>query len=217
MHPFLSKLPSAPASLSLTLRTILIAASQVAIGDAAGVICTFQHLPEECREQGYELSIVQAPPFIGIPRTLHSAAALQRAGIVGARAGLEKLERASLERRGDETFSRIYGRNTERVRRRLQDLHPSIEEWIVTHCYGGLLSRGGASLRERELAAVAMLSVDVCAGVQLASHLRGAVKAGASGEEVRCVVSQSGWVCGGAAEENAKGVLESYERARYAL
>lgn len=231
LYPLLSKL-SAPSTLSTQLRTILLAAGHVAAGDASAAVGAFQYIDGKHRGKAYELCILQAAPLVGIPRALHSAAALQASGIVGSYAPIEdspNLPRNEdvrvswLYERGSETFSTVYGRNTSRVRSRLATFHPRLESWIVSHVYGAMFSVDTVgdgetmTLRERELAAVAMLCGDVCAATQLASHLRGALHAGATREEVEAVVGHTGVVHGARAGESARATWETYERARYAL
>lgn len=232
MYPLLSKL-SAPSSLCPQLRTILLAAGHVAAGDATSTAAAFRYIEEQNLDKAYELCILQAAPLVGIPRALHSAAALQAVGIVGDRGN--PIRDANVPKSRDETsvtwlrdtgwrtFQSVYGRNSSRVRQRLADFHPSLERWIVSHVYGAVFSNETAadgaemSLRERELCVVAMLCGDVHAAVQLASHLRGALNAGATGQEVEAVVEQTEVVHGAAAAASAKATWATYERARYAL
>lgn len=226
MYPLLSKLPKAPASLCTELRTILLAVGHVAAGDATATVAAFQHVDASWHKKGYELAILQSAPLVGIPRTLHAAAVLHDAGIrgwddadhSGAADCAEKEEAglAGLRRRGGETFAKVYGRQTTRVRMRLRGYHPRLEEWILGGVYGWTLSRDphGVSLRERELAAVAALSVDTCAAVQLGSHVRGALRVGAGADEVLSVVRQARVVGGEAAGDSAMRVWQAYKRTR---
>jgi len=62
-------------------------------------------------------------------------------------------------------------------------LHPALDAWIVTDGYGRTLSRPGLDLRRRELCAIAML-VPQQVPRQLHSHLRGALQAGATEQDV---------------------------------
>lgn len=226
MYPLLNKLPHGPSTIGPQLRTILLAAGHVAAGDAASAIAAFQHLDSSQHPRAYELALLQAAPFIGIPRVLHSAAALQAADVQMGRPsdsarsyGGTTVE--SLVEKGAQTFEVVYGRNERRVRERLAAFHPSLDDWIMGSVYGWLLSRTAdtakdITLRERELAAVATLCVDPCASVQLASHIRGAVNVGASHEEVFAVVQQTQFVNHDAAA-SAEAAWHTYKRARHAL
>lgn len=231
VYPLLTKLNQAPSTLCPQLRTILLAAGHVANGDASATVAAFQHIEKSWQSKAYDLAIVQAAPFIGIPRVLHSAAALQACGITGNECKKSiKLNGEStaatnnfniLTEKGEQAFLAIYGRNDKRVRDRLRTFDKTLENWIVTCVYGFLLSRHGKdvndiTLRERELCAVAALCVDNCANVQLASHIRGAILTGATAEEVFSVVEQTKVVCESAAPA-ALAVWQTYSRARYAL
>lgn len=217
LYPLLNKLPKAPDTICAQFRTILLAAGHVARGDVHGVTSAFAHLEKSFHQKGYELAIVQAMPFVGIPRALHAAASLEVAGVVGNADESRMACIAELRERGDSTFKEIYGRNALRVKRRLRQFHPFVEQWIMTCNYGAMLSRDDASLRERELAAVAALSVDRCAAVQLASHIRGAIKVGASYDEVRMTIEHARVLTSEDDWSTAEAVLHRYERARYAL
>lgn len=227
MYPLLAKLPKGPASLCTQLRTILLAAGHVAAGDAGAAAAAFQHMNPKFHAKAYELTIVQAPPFIGIPRALHSAAALQAIGITGKNEiktedGMtmdKPIEQ--IRKRGEDVFRTVYGRNEGRVRDRLKTFHPALEDWIMTCVYGWTATRApeqtcSVSLRERELCTVAMLAVDCNASVQLASHIRGALLTGCTKDEVEHVIRQTEVTCEAAAS-SALAVWETYSRARYAL
>lgn len=228
MYPLLRQLPTAPASLCNELRTIALAAGWVASGNAAAVTDCFRHIAPSRQDAAYELALLQAVPFIGIPRVLHAAAALQVDGVVGNQSGSMRDKPApqpplsTLHARGTATFDVVYGRNAMRVRKRLEAFHPALEQWITTWAYGAVLSAPYApdiavTLRERELCAVAVLAADPCASAQLASHLRGALKAGAIRAEVRAVLDHTRVIHGSDAAASADAVWDTYERARYAL
>lgn len=226
MYPLLSKLPRGPPTLGPQLRTILLACGHVAAGDAASAIAAFQHMDNGQHSKAYELAILQAIPFIGIPRVLHSAAALQTAGVRVDRSlfstrSHDEISVKSLFEKGENTFRSVYGRNEYRVRNRLADFHPTMDDWIISSVYGWLLSRStdtasNITLRERELSAVAALCVDPCASVQLASHIRGAVNVGASHDEVLSVIQHTHIVREDAAAA-AEAVWHTFHRARHAL
>ncbi|CAN8063739.1 unnamed protein product [Agarophyton chilense] len=217
LYPLLIKLSTAPASICTQFRTILLAAGHVASGDVHGVTSAFRYIHPEHQRKAYELAVVQAMPFIGIPRALHAAAALQILGVVGDPERSTLASIADLEQRGEHTFNQIYGRNAYRVRKRLKQFHPFVEQWVLTCNYGAMLSRDDVTLRERELAAVAVLSVDRCASVQLASHIRGAFKVGATYDEVKMTVEHARVLASDDDWRSAEAVLQTWDRARYAL
>lgn len=91
-------------------------------------------------------------------------------------------------RRGEETCHKIYGDNYKRLRANVGELHPALDNWMITEGYGRTLSRPGLDLLRRELCTVAQTAV-LEAPRQLHSHLRGALHAGASFAQVEGVLS----------------------------
>ena len=88
---------------------------------------------------------------------------------------------------GAELFSRIYADLAGDVAGRLAELDPKLHTWITEHAYGRVLSRSGLGADRRELLAVAALAVTE-QDRQLMSHVRGAIRCGATADEVLAVV-----------------------------
>lgn len=65
----------------------------------------------------------------------------------------------------------------------MKGFHPDLADWILEEGYGRVLSRGVLSIRERELIIVAVLSA-LRLPLQLESHLRGALRVGATPRDV---------------------------------
>ncbi|HTR97348.1 MAG TPA: carboxymuconolactone decarboxylase family protein [Candidatus Acidoferrales bacterium] len=84
---------------------------------------------------------------------------------------------------GERLCARVYGPAFARLVPAVRALHPDLGVWMIEHGYGRVLSRPGLSARERELVTVAALAA---AGWprQLASHLLGAARVGASAAEI---------------------------------
>ncbi|MBW8772250.1 MAG: carboxymuconolactone decarboxylase family protein [Gemmatimonadetes bacterium] len=134
-------------------------------------------------------AILMANVAVGFPRTLIAMRAWRKASGVGPRASDGEGVAGYYDRHGrwtaagEATCKVVYGSNYERLRQTVRDLHPALDEWMITEGYGRTLSRPGLTLRQRELLMVAMCAVlDV--PHQLHSHLKGALHAGASGAEV---------------------------------
>jgi 4-carboxymuconolactone decarboxylase len=129
--------------------------------------------------------LLMAVLFAGFPRALVAAKAWRRIeprpGDPGDAADYGRW--SEWRERGEATCRRIYGANYDALRRNVSGLHPALDAWIVTDGYGRTLSRPGLDLRRRELCAIAML---VAQNVprQLHSHLRGALNAGATEQDV---------------------------------
>ena len=144
---------------------------------------------EEIRE-----AILQTHLFAGFPRAIEALETLEEARATGAfpeSAPRAEGERAGARERGEAFFERVYAERSAAVRERLAHLHPDLERWVVEHAYGRVLGRDGldASLREL-LAAAALLALREWR--PLASHLRGAIRLGATRGEVRETLLQAG-------------------------
>ena len=90
---------------------------------------------------------------------------------------------AEWTRRGEVTCEVVYGANYRRLRANVKDLHPALDAWMITEGYGRTMSRPGLDLMRRELCVVAQTAV-LETPRQLHSHLRGALHAGASFQQV---------------------------------
>lgn len=90
--------------------------------------------------------------------------------------------------RGEETCGIVYGANYTRLRENVRDLHPALDQWMITEGYGRTMSRPGLDLLRRELCIVAQTAV-LEVPRQLHSHLRGSLHAGASFGQVDAVLS----------------------------
>lgn len=121
--------------------------------------------------------LLQTYLFAGFPRALNGMREWRRiSGVPGAVAPLAA-GAAVLRKRGEATCARVYGSMYERLRVNIRELHPRLDEWMITEGYGKVLSRPGLDLARRELCIVA-----ACAATaqdrQLQSHLHGARNVG---------------------------------------
>ncbi len=127
--------------------------------------------------------LLQVCLFAGFPAAIE---ALQLARTVCQRLGLvwETLEAETDDAlaRGQELFARVYGEQSERVRERLRQASPILEELVLRVAYGEVLARSELSPLERECAAVAVLASGGW-WRQLRSHLRGMLRFGISPEQ----------------------------------
>jgi 4-carboxymuconolactone decarboxylase len=90
--------------------------------------------------------------------------------------------------RGEELCAVVYGENYPKLRESVRALHPNMDSWMITEGYGRTLARPGLDLRRRELCTVAQTGV-LEAPLQLHSHLRGALHAGATFGQIEGVLS----------------------------
>ncbi len=121
---------------------------------------------------------------------------------------------ASEERhaRGIATLDIILGGNSEAALEKLTDIAPEMAEWIVHFAYGDVVSRPQLDLRSRELATVAALTALGNAQRQLKAHIRGALNAGCSPQEILEVIMQMAVYAGFPASLNGiSAAREVYE------
>jgi alkylhydroperoxidase/carboxymuconolactone decarboxylase family protein YurZ len=219
-YRLLAKVAAAPPSLADWLRTVVFAAGHVAAGDSSSAVEAFRSMPEDVLPKAYDLAVLQSVAFVGFPRVLTAAAALKQAGFFGSRDGRTSSASRSIHDReaGEATFEQIYGRAESKVRSRIASFHPLLEDWVIQFGYGQVLSNPGPDLRERELCAIGVLT----GGGQgteplLISHIRGALRVGATAEEVRAVLDHTQPVHGDLAAEHAEAVFSIFERSRAVL
>jgi 4-carboxymuconolactone decarboxylase len=107
-------------------------------------------------------------------------------------------------RRGRDRFLEVHDEKALRAVEGLGDLGRSIIEFV----YGDIYLRPGLSLRDRELAAVATL-VALGRSSQIPQHLRAALKAGVSADELREVILQTSAIAGFPPAMNAMSTLKT--------
>jgi 4-carboxymuconolactone decarboxylase len=197
----------------LPLARVVAAAAH---GDAAGVAAgTHAALaagatPAEVREA---LRMVHL--FAGFPRALDAAAAA--APVLGpppaAATGPDDdaslaAERRTFRDRGRALFDRVYGLDAARVHARLVALDPELTEWVLEDAYGRVLARSELPPSERERLATVLLAAQGLRN-QLAGHVRGALRCGATREEVEASLgAAAAWI----AEADLAAARDALER-----
>src|SRR2546429_539983 len=83
--------------------------------------------------------------------------------------------------RGSAVCAAVYGRAYHKLLLSLRALHPALEDLVLVDAYGKVIGRPGLDLKRRELCTVAAIA-GLGAAQQLHSHLRGALKTGATRE-----------------------------------
>ncbi len=128
--------------------------------------------------------------YVGFPRAIVAWTVYRRLEPEAA-PGSEPSDYAEWQewlRRGEEACRHVYGKHYEQLRHNIGALHPALDQWMVVDGYGKTLSRAGLDLLHRELCSVAML-VPQAVPRQLVAHLRGALNAGATTQQVDEVLS----------------------------
>lgn len=90
-----------------------------------------------------------------------------------------------MDRPADQSVTEtLWGEQEARIRARLEALDPTLAGWVLGFAYGEVYPRPGLDLKTRELLACAML-VSLGSPPELTTHLRGALRAGATEQELR--------------------------------
>jgi len=137
-------------------------------------------------------ALLQSYLFVGYPRAINALIALADARGTD-RPDPDTLRDASpadlavWRERGERLCRQIYGESTVRLQANIAALHPDLADWMVVEGYGKVLSRPQLGPRERELAVLGILAADVQLR-QLESHVRGALRVGATPDEARDAV-----------------------------
>ncbi len=135
--------------------------------------------------------LLQSILMCGYPRALNACALWRTLGGVPAPKeddGADYEQWPAWKAQGEATCHIVYGDNYGKLRDNVRALHPAFDAWMVVEGYGRTLSRGGLDLMRRELCTVAQTAV-LETQRQLHSHLRGALHAGASFEQIEGVLS----------------------------
>lgn len=188
-------------------RLVRLSATIVA-GDWDAVRALRAAAPEGEPDRAWREVVLQSHLFAGFPRVVEAFEVLDEAGGLGTwEAGEDESDWSPA--RGDELFERIYGSGTDAVRERLASFHPNYAAMIREHAYTRVLTRPGLDAATRELCAVAALIV-LGTDRQLASHARGAVRCGASAEDVLAVAQVVREGVEPEAWERSRAVLERF-------
>jgi 4-carboxymuconolactone decarboxylase len=126
--------------------------------------------------------LLQSHLFVGFPDALNALGLWREVSGRPASPSLGEDAR-EWDARGEAVCAAVYGSNYEKLRANVRSLHPDVDGWMVTGGYGRVIGRPGLGLATRELCIAALLAVWNVPR-QLHSHLRGALNAGASADQV---------------------------------
>jgi 4-carboxymuconolactone decarboxylase len=141
--------------------------------------------PEAIREV-----LVQAQPYAGWPTCLNALSVMSSVfaeqGRTVSQEPAPHLERRELRERGLVNGGKIYP-DYAAVEAVVAGYDSELASYLTENAYGQIYARGGISVRERELVAIAMLTAQQQL-TQLAWHLRGALRVGCSKAETKEVI-----------------------------
>jgi 4-carboxymuconolactone decarboxylase len=169
------------------LRALIAMCAAVGARNRAAMAITIDAAAEQADPKQAEEALLQSYLFVGYPVALQALAMWrERTGKVAP----ETATRDSAQKwraRGEKVCEIVYAGQYEKLRGNIARLHPDMERWMLEEGYGKVLSRPGLDLKVRELCIIGVL-VGLDAPHQLYSHLRGALNAGATQEEVETAV-----------------------------
>jgi len=155
-------------------------------------------------------AMLQAHLFAGFPRVVEACGVLAEEGGLGTPDEDETRPQGDRFDAGRALFERIYAGRAADVRAALRRFHPTLERWIEGHAYGRVLAREGLAADRRELLAVACLAALADQEPQLGAHARGALRVGASAQELSETLDTVGELVDGEAVERARRVVGSF-------
>lgn len=145
-------------------------------------------------------ALLQCYLFGGFPAALDALAPWYEQA--SARSLIERAPEAqpfdvpTFEQRGEALCRTIYGSVYDRMMQRLDHVSPDLRSWMIVEGYGKTLSREGLSVVDRELCNVAILAA-LGRRAQCYSHVRGALRVGATAADLHDVVAVVTESCGG--------------------
>ena len=135
-------------------------------------------------------ALLQTYLFAGFPRAISALTLLTREAPEAPFLVERPRPAAEWRRRGTRLCRAVYGPAFPALMKNMKRAHPDLADWILVEGYGKTLGRPFLALRERELIVVPTLAA-LGAWRQLPSHVRGALRAVASGREVAAVLRGS--------------------------
>lgn len=183
MSPRVGSSGERPGRLPPDAASLVRLSAALAAGSEDDVEVELRHAAEHCDPRGVEEAIVQSCLFLGFPAALEAAAVWREIRGDVAMPDADPLAEAGRGRqraeRGEELCRAIYGSAYDDLRSNVAAASPALDRLMVETGYGRVLGRPGLDRVRRELCLVAVLAVQG-RDPQLHSHLRGALRVGAS-------------------------------------
>ena len=168
-------------------RTAMIDVALCIVGAPDRLEQCLERVPSDMHHELYEI-ILQSYLFCGFPAALDALQACYR--VFGAPHAQGEvgviLAEDELKRRGEMLCRDIYGHVYDKMMGTLRQVSPDLARWMIVEGYGKTLSRPGANIVTRELCIVAMLTL-LGRQQQLMSHVRGALRVGATLDDLRLI------------------------------
>jgi AhpD family alkylhydroperoxidase len=134
------------------------------------------------RRPAFEETLLQSVLFCGFPRCVTAFETLRDRWPGQPTRGAE-VPADQWRERGQQFFDAVYAHRSADIGEMLRGLSPAFHDFVLESAYGRVLARPGLDPRTRELIAVGALAA-LGQVPQLIAHARGALRFGASADEV---------------------------------
>lgn len=191
--------------MSPATRALIALCAAVGARNRAALSITIDTAAEQADAAEAEEALLQSYLFVGYPVALQALAMWRERTGKLAPAAARPDDCKKRRARGEQVCETVYAGQYDKLRQNIAKLHPEMERWMLEEGYGKVLSRPGLDLKVRELCIIGVL-VGLDAPQQLYSHLRGALNAGATTEEVDTAVEIAAGHSSLTAKENARRV-----------
>ena len=170
-------------TLSTKERALVRLSTAIVVGNWDVLKSTRAAAPAGEPDREWREAALQTHLFAGFPRLVQAFGVLDEVGGLGTPAPDELEADAQATQRGAQLFNTIYADGAPAVRGMLEGYHGDFAAWIAEHAYARVLARPGMAADRRELLASCALAA-LGQERQLASHARGALRCGASFDEL---------------------------------
>ena len=156
----------------------------ICLGDFDEVRAIRRDAPANEPDRAWRETVLQTHLFCGFPRLVQAYGVFDAEGGLGDPEPDEYALEGDTRARGAALFDEIYSTAADKMRSRLNEFRPDFSTWIQEHAYGRVLSRPGLEPALRELLSVCVLAA-LDQPAQFESHARGALRLGATQEELQ--------------------------------
>lgn len=206
-HPHFARFPARRVdNVTDVVRLLAMLSADTTAGNLTRVARDWGYLPPKYHRQGME-AMLEALVFAGVHKTVNAMIIIEEVGI--DKSALDCYEEDAMAKKMEENYDlyyqrgcdllqKIYKNTYSRLRANLRSVHPDMETFVIEFVYGRVLSRKceGMGSRERELLSLSCLTGGEIVFPQLHSHMLGALNAGATLNDVRCILDQTGHLWG---------------------
>ncbi|CAN5840423.1 hypothetical protein BH23GEM6_BH23GEM6_09500 [soil metagenome] len=174
------------SALSVERSALVRVSAAVAARDRVHLQEALRRANSDARGEAVDEILLQSHLFVGFPDALEAIVLWREISGSPAPASYPEASERWKER-GEQVCETVYGANYGKLRHNVTMLHPDMDRWMVEGGYGRVIGRPGLDLATRELCIVALLAV-WHAPRQLHSHLRGALNAACTLQEIEAAV-----------------------------